>query len=104
MIVSILITSICMWLAYVLLCRRYFPVNEQVATYPGKWPLIGHVYKFTSSIGKHQYFHASSVGTYSITPLITSNDDAVLSSANSIRYSRKYFIRFEKKKKTYLMF
>ncbi|KAF9807604.1 hypothetical protein SFRURICE_008817 [Spodoptera frugiperda] len=46
----ILITSICVWLAYVLLCRRYFPVNEQVATYPGKWPLIGHVYKFTSSI------------------------------------------------------
>ncbi|XP_050553817.1 cytochrome P450 4C1-like [Spodoptera frugiperda] len=42
MIVSILITSICVWLAYVLLCRRYFPVNEQVATCPGKWPLIGH--------------------------------------------------------------
>ncbi|XP_022827250.1 cytochrome P450 4C1-like [Spodoptera litura] len=37
-----------MWLAYVLLCRLYFPVNEQVATCPGKWPLIGHAHKLVN--------------------------------------------------------
>ncbi|CAH1641656.1 unnamed protein product, partial [Spodoptera littoralis] len=45
---------VCICLAYVLLCGWYFPVNEQVATFPGKWPLIGHAYKFMCSDSKYE--------------------------------------------------
>ncbi|XP_022827248.1 uncharacterized protein LOC111356994 [Spodoptera litura] len=64
MIVSILIALVCICLAYVLLCRWYFPVNDQVATFPGKWPLIGHAYKFYSSVGTFQNMMA--FGEYSV--------------------------------------
>ncbi|KAJ8715382.1 hypothetical protein PYW07_009864 [Mythimna separata] len=65
MFLTIIISLGCVTLAYVLVCRHYLPPeNELIPTYPGRWPIIGHLYKLINTDTIFQ--SVISVGEYSL--------------------------------------